>query len=144
MLKFLFLDDEKVRHDSFDTFISRFNDIEVTHTYTYRDTIAALEKENFDLLCLDHDLGLSLDPETETPTAWTNASLNKVKSGADVAEWLAENLNGEFVNVVIHSWNPVGVQNMLDILKDFNVVPYTFGGSLFSFMSHYIPTLRKG
>lgn len=139
------MDDEKARHDLFDTFMHRFNDIEVTHTYTYKDTVEILKKENFDLLCLDHDLGLASD---KVPyTCWTEYIENietQVGSGTKVAEWLAENLNGEFVNVVIHSWNPVGTEKMLTILKDFNVVPYPFGKDLFSFLSHYIPTLRDG
>jgi hypothetical protein len=64
---------------------------------------------DWDVLFLDHDLGgNAFCPSDE-------------KSGFAVACWLSENPTHVPGKIVIHSWNPAGVENMQAVLQAYNV-----------------------
>lgn len=116
-MKILILDDNVFRHKQFRQNHS-LNNI-LTHTYTVKECIDALQKDIYDCVCLDHDLG----------------GEEMVKSGEgtgyEVAEWIAKSLPRENLPSVIylHSLNPNGRNNMQGVLNDagiFNVVQFPF------------------
>jgi len=69
--------------------------------------IRLLQEENWDLLCLDHDLGgkVLVDSSTELNT------------GHAVAKWLEEHPDRQPEQIILHSLNPAGRQNMADCLR---------------------------
>lgn len=97
-MKVLFLDDEKSRVDSF---IERTGS-DVDWVSTRESFVQAINSgKKYDLIMLDHDLGL---PDF---------------CGSDAARYLAENrlIVGDNQRVVIHSANSVGVANMVSHMK---------------------------
>jgi len=86
-------------------FVDNLDDLhDLTICTTARAAIAALEGSEFNMVFLDHDLGgktfvLSEDPNTGYQVALHIASM------------------GQTFKVVIHSWNPAGVQKMADALR---------------------------
>ena len=71
------------------------------------DAIWILKIIKFDYLFLDHDLlGLSFVDSSD------------VNTGAEVCRNITQ--FNKTANILIHSWNEVGVKNMNDILKDNN------------------------
>lgn len=93
----LFLDDELGRVKDFEARTG----LRVTWVMTGEDFCAQLNHSHFDVIMLDHDLGL---PDFD---------------GSDAAKYLAANrlLLGDDQTVVIHSANPVGVANMMSRMK---------------------------
>lgn len=69
-------------------------------------------------ISLDHDLGLDyLDPDCDTES-WAFAGSSPKGTGLDLVEWMCiMKLVPE--KVTIHSWNPVGAQNMAARLNYF-------------------------
>lgn len=117
-MKILILDDNTVRHDAYKKKFNLPMD-ELTHVYTVGECIDALQKDNYDLICLDHDLG----------------GEEMVKSGDgtgyEVAEWIAKNLPRENLPFAfyLHSLNPSGRKNMYYVLFDAgitNVIEFPF------------------
>jgi CheY-like chemotaxis protein len=106
--KYLVLDDDKERHDGFEKCLSRHG--QVTHVYTYDEAAKALDKETFDEIFLDHDLG-DFGPG---PSGYGESE----RTGADVALYLARIVPEErYPKMVhIHSWNPAGAHNIATIL----------------------------
>ena len=78
---------------------------------TVEDAIANLESNAWDYLFLDHDLGGEQMVESGEGTGYA------------VAEWLVENPDRKPVNIVIHSYNPVGAQNIKKALPEAVVAP---------------------
>lgn len=66
-----------------------------------------LDKQKFDLIFLDHDLDNS----------WYLQSDHYLfNTGYQVAKGLLATINAT-TNVIIHSWNPIGADRMLDVLQ---------------------------
>lgn len=134
MIKILFLDDDTIRHDIFNKFVMRFpmageNRVEVNYVWSCDAAKFAINKEAFDIYCLDHDLadehyGVSAH-ETE-------------RSGYEVAKFMAENITPDKELVVIHSWNTVGADAMAYALEGFRIVKEMFGSRFFSFLGGVI------
>ncbi len=106
--KILFLDDMKVRHDSFRL---RFPNENITFVETAKEAIAILEKDlQWDVICLDHDLGgrIFVDSEDEN----TGYQVAKFLSGKKMT-----------CNIIVHSCNPVGAKRMLDLLPNAYYAP---------------------
>lgn len=78
---------------------------------TATDAIQALDTHTWDYLFLDHDLGgqqmVSSGPGT----------------GYEVAEWLAENPDKQPPNIIIHSFNPSGAENIHRALPNAVIAP---------------------
>lgn len=81
----------------------------IHHVEHAKDAIVLLQKENFDLICLDHDLGgtqINFDPED---------------CGTMVAEYLSANpVDSE---IIIHSFNVVAAQRMLRLIRGAKYIP---------------------
>ena len=100
--RFLFLDDNKDRHDGFDIHCIGLP-VTVTHVWTADQAIETLKAEEpFDTVWLDHDLE-NTDPNF---------------SGACVAEFIAFHIDKAKTpkHVVVHSHNPCGAITMMDML----------------------------
>lgn len=101
-MRILFLDDDEMRHDKFG---SESVSHDITHVRTVEQAIKAFEKEPFDLICLDHDLGGMHYVPSEDPT-----------TGYHVAAHIAA--KGTNAEVIVHSYNVIGAQRMVNKLKD--------------------------
>lgn len=121
-MKILFLDDNE---DRFRTFQSYYDETSVW-TYwvtTAAEAIAALQIKDFDLIMLDHDLGLE-----------TFVNSNRVDCGYEVVRWIINNKNSyRFPLIIVHSWNIVASNNMVSDLQKakFNAEFIPFGASGF-------------
>ena len=78
----------------------------------YEEALSLLSSIPFDILFLDHDLGGN---QIVTKDNWEKFLETEEKSGSDVARWLIENITNSPL-IVVHSYNPYGAKNMLDIL----------------------------
>lgn len=67
----------------------------------------------FDILFLDHDL----DDRVYVPSEEPN-------TGYQLAKWVAER-NIKFNEIILHSLNPAGVQNMKAVLPHAKIIPFT-------------------
>ena len=103
MAKLFILDDQKIRHELFEI---RYKDHDIVSAYTATEAITALEESDFDYIFLDHDLGLQV------------YTVSNENSGYEVAKWISENYKNVNVRIIIHSFNPVGANNMLHVLFD--------------------------
>jgi len=105
--KILILEDdpERIR-----IFRDKFHDCDLDMVDTSNDAIELLDENQYDLICLDHDLGgevyvNSLDPNT----------------GYQVTSWMSKNDHQNTdTPVVIHSFNPAGANNMYVALTTTN------------------------
>lgn len=105
-MRILFLDDNDFRHKRM-----RANSIgfSVTYVYNAADCIAALRKNEFNLIMLDHDL----DREKQ------GLVIDREEDGRFVARWMAsEGLQHKETPVIVHSLNPRGADEMKKILTD--------------------------
>jgi CheY-like chemotaxis protein len=107
MARILFLDDMSERQEAARE-IAKKLDVEIYSAYDAEAAINRLENNLFSAASLDHDLaeehyGRSY---TESPPA----------SGIEVARWIAEHSTPTLV--MVHSWNPVGSTNMVNVLCD--------------------------
>lgn len=84
-------------------------DTKIVHVEHAYDAIEELKKHEFDLICLDHDLG---GKEME----WDEEDCGMV-----VAEWISENL--EYYNVIIHSFNEPAAKRMMQVLPMAKYIP---------------------
>ena len=102
-MQIIFLDDDERRHEHI---VSMFPWI--TQAYSADEAIEIIKRQDkIDYLFLDHDLGgrVYVDSDDEEGTGMT------------VAKWLAKN-KSDIGTIVLHTWNPVGGQNMYSALKD--------------------------
>ena len=103
----LVLDDDQDRHDGFDKI---FPGGQVIHALDYEEFKSALPLGPFDLVCLDHDLGSTADPDG-------NVVLRK--SGMDAAQALVDlppQLRPK--QVLVHSHNSIASPKMVQVLRD--------------------------
>jgi len=101
-MKILILEDNVYRHHKFRIkFIGHL----VTIVETVYECIDALESDEFDAICLDHDLG-----EKEMVNSGDG-------TGYEVAVWLTKNKDRTPKHIYIHSCNPVGAKNMKNVLE---------------------------
>lgn len=119
--KLLFLDDDPQRHKVFgDIVLGAVNhEVDVTQVMNAKDAIQALTDNDFDLIFLDHDLGLQQ----------MESSLVE-NSGYKVACFIEENFE-ESPPIVLHTMNTVGVQNMMRALRNHEVIVAPFGTNIF-------------
>lgn len=94
MKKYLFIDDLRIPN------ITAF-DYEVFLARSYKEAIKALKQYKFDIIDFDHDLG-------------------EDKTGYDIAKYIIENQIIITDGFIIHSMNPVGVNNIKQLLTHFN------------------------
>ena len=109
-MKFLVLDDDEARHAGFDRLLAGHS---ITHAYSYSEFVAAARSDKFDVICLDHDLGIETPGEAVTE----DGSIREL-TGQDAARWLVDNQQHFSPNVLVHSHNPVGAAAIRDILLE--------------------------
>jgi CheY-like chemotaxis protein len=117
-MKILILDDDEIRLDAFR---QKLIGNEVVTVMTASEAITQLKKDSFKAVCLDHDLG----------------GLQMVSSGKntgyEVALWLSKHRKKQPSTIIIHSFNPVGAQNMASLLPQAKRIP-----GLWSYTTLYI------
>lgn len=102
-MKILVLDDDQYRLKQFQ---QRLIGHVVHCTETASDTIKMLSEESFDVVFLDHDLG---------GTAYVPSGPG---TGYEVAKWLSEHVDRKPKQIVIHSFNAPGANNMKSLLPE--------------------------
>jgi len=104
-MKILFLDDNKNRWLHF---VDNNNEpgVSLHWAKTAYEAIHWLERNTYDIVSLDHDLGDEIMVASGDGT------------GYEVAQWIANNLQDNMPIVVLHTWNPAGAQNMKNILPN--------------------------
>lgn len=105
----LFLDDCVSRQKQF---ALRYPNAHIVDTAA--KAIAALSKETYKVVCLDHDLGGEIYVESES-----------ADTGMEVARWIAKN-KPEIDLVVVHTLNPDGGDNMMSMLKGYKAARIPF------------------
>ena len=105
----LVLDDSPLR---LNIFRRRFeaNGAKVTTVSTAQDAIDVLTAHDFDLICLDHDLG-GQPPEYYGQ----DCDPDHHNTGSAVARWMKE--NPKPYKVMLHTRNPIGAASMKSILE---------------------------
>lgn len=80
----------------------------VVHTNNFDETVEALKGSKFDMMFLDHDLEDIKDKVERTGVTV-------------VGEILAMPADKFPDDVIVHSWNPDGAQNMMNLLKSVHI-----------------------
>ena len=111
-MKIFVLDDMQVRHNAYK---KKFPTAEVVSLY---DATSAIEHllvnlNNYDLICLDHDLGNRIF-----------VSIEDKNTGSAVAKFLSD--KEIKCPIIIHSLNYWGAKNMLQHLPQAKYVPFYF------------------
>jgi hypothetical protein len=120
-VKILVLDDNPERLRIFGEW---FREHEVILTNCYGDCVQALISDSpFDLVHLDHDLN-DFGKKSKMAGMYGENEL----TGADVAWYITVELaEAKWPRkVIIHSWNPDGARNMLNLLRDRTSIPTTY------------------
>lgn len=109
-MKILFIDDELVR---FRNFQQNNSSHDILWVQTPDAAIQALTNEQFAIVCWDHDLGVRFNSDQdEFPDTTTVIPILNFIQGSTGAQM---NLQGTVH--LIHSSNPVGVENIISKLK---------------------------
>lgn len=108
MADVLVLDDNKTR---LQMFRRKFTGHHVETVKTVKECIAKLKSDKWDYLFLDHDLG----GQEMVPSG--------PGTGYEVAEWLAENPTRIPEEVILHTFNSPGAQNMKSKLPNAKIIP---------------------
>lgn len=102
-MRILIVDDMPERHAGFRKILGGHV---LTHAMCVSEAVANLKWNDYDMLCLDHDLG---DVDFVE---------GRFQTGADIAAWLQRNPARCPGKVLVHSHNPAGVKNIVDSLAD--------------------------
>jgi CheY-like chemotaxis protein len=108
MKRILFFDDDPERHEVIAK-AERGTESIVTHAHSVMGAIHCLQvKPNFDVVCLDHDMELSDEPEA---------------TGMEVAEFIAWHMDLVKIprKVVVHSFNTFKAFKMHELLHQNNI-----------------------
>ena len=109
MNKILVLDDSPLRLNVFRQHFESQEIIVITVS-TAQEAINALTSQEFDLICLDHDLG------GKPPMYYgENCDPSHANTGSEVARWMAQ--HPKPYKVILHSRNPIGINSMRTILE---------------------------
>lgn len=101
----LFLDDMSSRQKLFKEMVES-RKMDSDYVWSYDQAIEALEKNEYDVVFLDHDLAFE----------HYHGYMSNSPTGYDVAKWMFENERIPAV-VVIHSWNTFGSLNIESVFK---------------------------
>lgn len=84
----------------------------VDYAYTSPQANEFLQKNEYDVIFLDHDLSDEHYELMHTPDAVL------IGTGVDTAKYIAENKCSPNAQIILHTLNPVGSNNMFAILKE--------------------------
>lgn len=116
MIKVLILDDMVVRHELFKQRLDS-GQCEITSVFTAQGCIDQLHNHGpWDWIFLDHDLG----GEVHVPSG--------PGTGYEVAKFIQQNPDKAPKNIIVHSANGTGANNMMGLLHDLNAqwIPYAW------------------
>lgn len=102
-MKILILEDDSTRWKEFMQNLIGHN---VTIVAQSKIAIEKLEKEDWDVCYFDHDLGGEVFVESGENT------------GYETAKWLEEHPDRQPKHIILHSFNPVGLENMHNALPN--------------------------
>jgi CheY-like chemotaxis protein len=117
-MRVLILDDDEVRLKAFR---QKLIGTEVVTVMTASEAIEKLNGSAYTAVCLDHDLGKE------------HMVASGKNTGYEVAQWLQQHPEKQPGTIVVHSFNPVGAQNMTFLLPQAKRIP-----GLWSFDTFYI------
>jgi CheY-like chemotaxis protein len=103
MARILILEDDLERRSVFAGYLSEHDTVPVTLAST---AIELLEKEEWDWLFLDHDLGDTWRADEGHNTGYA------------VAKWLEEHPERKPRHIILHSMNPIGRERMQQALPE--------------------------
>jgi len=117
--KVLILEDDLERMKYFKTSLGPVY-VEITHVETAQECIEEMQKNKFDWIFLDHDLGGEIFVDTE----------NK-NTGSEVARWMSDNWD-RFTDseIIIHSYNQPAARIMQGYIPGASYVPGCWMGGL--------------
>lgn len=128
-MKVLVLDDDKTR-------LSQFRDRFIERGYTYDTTTSMedcwkfIESKKYDMIFLDHDLGDEVFVDSK-----------KENTGSEIARrWGSKEHKNKETKVIVHSFNPAGAKNMLDLIEDSIYIP---GIWVFECFEKYDPIVQQ-
>jgi CheY-like chemotaxis protein len=100
------LEDSLERVATFEVLLSKaFPSSEITFENEVEEAKKKLLSERFDLIFLDHDLGGKVFVDSSQPD-----------TGYQIAKFISDN-KIKCQQIIVHSMNPTGAQNMLSVLK---------------------------
>jgi CheY-like chemotaxis protein len=82
--------------------------------------ISELQKNQFDLILLDHDLGGEV-----------YVDINRDDTGSGAARWIKQNLGETHPIVITHTLNQAGADNILLLIDGSIHVPFLWGKEVF-------------
>ena len=110
-MKVLILEDSGARIKSFQKHLGKDHDLYFFDNV--QEAMAALELMGpFDVLFLDHDLDDRVFVDS-----------NEQNTGYQLAKWISEQ-DMKFNEIIIHSHNPAGAQNMKAALPEAKLIPF--------------------
>lgn len=107
-MQILILDDDLTRHAIFN---EKLKNHDVTGVYHAKDCIRELKEHTWDVVFLDHDLGGYQMVDSGIGTGW------------EVADWLNKNPDRKPEQVLIHSLNPPGAEQMRQLIEGSQCTP---------------------
>lgn len=96
----LILDDDPGRHAQF---VRNNPGCDIRSAYTVQEATAMVYDQYFDIICFDHDLGMTRDGDYETSIPFAQTVRQLLDDGAVLDTTL----------MLVHTSNPVGAQNIL-------------------------------
>lgn len=101
----LVLDDDPYRHAEF---VKNNPNCQVDSVYTCRDAVAKVYDNYYDVICFDHDLGIAANGDYETSIPFAQFVRQMIDEKAILSD----------VQILVHSANPVGAQNILSYFTE--------------------------
>jgi CheY-like chemotaxis protein len=128
-MKILVLEDNEERIKWFKRKLEPFCDL--TMFSNAELAIEKIKEEKFDVIFLDHDLGGKVYVDSNEPN-----------TGYQVAKIIPNTINKDSY-IIIHSLNPVGIQNMMNELNGMNVIRMHFGTFDFNWIDGKLKIVKR-
>lgn len=121
-MKLLILDDDENRHKGFR---NKFFEHDRVHVHSAKECIKQLDENGpWDYVFLDHDLSHVHYEAWYDMVKRGHTEIKVEGTGMDVAEWLEKNPKKKPANIIIHSLNKPGADNMMRALPEAKHVPW--------------------
>ncbi len=113
-MKILVVDDQEVRHNKIQSLCMNYFDkpLSIWCSYTVESAIKFLKQTEFDVIFLDHDLGIAIYQDSNEPNTGYQVAKFIVEAGIKTNE------------IIVHSMNYPGAMNILSILPQAKYVPF--------------------
>lgn len=111
-MKVLILEDNEAR---IKYFVRNLSGFKITYTEIAKEVIYKLDKQKWDILFLDHDLGETINDPT-----------NNKNTGSEVARWLSEHPKKQPKLIILHTLNIRGQKYMKSLLPKSIILPFAW------------------